>query len=63
MSQRIAHSQVEAVANALIGAAIAQGVLWLYSMPLTEAFSLNAVMIFVSYARAFALRRVFARIG
>jgi hypothetical protein len=54
-------SHAEAVANAVIGAALSQLVLWLFGMQLVEALWLNAVMIGVSYGRAFVLRRVFER--
>ena len=63
MSQRLAHSHGEAVANALIGAGLSQLVLWIYGLPLTEALSLNATMIGVSYGRALALRRIFTRLS
>lgn len=57
------HSHMEAVANSLVGAGLAQGVLWMFGIPTVEALSLNVAMIVVSYARSFALRRVFARLG
>jgi phosphate/sulfate permease len=63
MIQRAGHSHAEAIANSLIGAVLAQLVLWIFGLPITEALSLNATMIGVSYARAFALRRLFARLG
>jgi hypothetical protein len=63
MIQRAGMSHAEATANALIGAGLSQLVLWLFGMPITEALYLNVVMIGVSYARAFALRRMFARFG
>jgi hypothetical protein len=61
MSQRVAHSHSEAIANAIIGAGLSQFVLWLFGMPTGEAVWLNAVMIGVSYGRAFLLRRIFER--
>ena len=63
MIQRAGMSHAEAIANSLIGAGLSQLVLWLFAIPITEALSLNATMICVSYARAFALRRMFARFG
>ena len=63
MTQCVVHSHIESAANSLIGAALSQSVLWLFGVPIVEALSLNATMIGVSYARAFVLRRVFARIG
>ena len=63
MIQHAGVSHAEAVANSLIGAGLSQLVLWLFSIPITEAVSLNVTMIGVSYARAFALRRMFARFG
>lgn len=63
MSQRAALSHAEAVSNSIIGAGLSQLVLWLFGIPITEALTLNAIMIGVSYARAFVLRRLFARIG
>ena len=63
MSQPVRNSHAEAIANSLIGAGLSQLVLWLFGVPLTEAITVNATMIGVSYARAFALRRVFSRFG
>lgn len=63
MSQPLQHSNVEAIANSIIGAVLGQLVLWLFGVPITEAVSLNITMIGVSYARAFALRRLFERVG
>lgn len=63
MIQRAGMSHAEAIANSVIGAGLSQLVLWLFSVPFTEAISLNAAMIGVSYARAFALRRMFAGLG
>lgn len=59
--QSVAHSHYEAAANALIGLMLAQLVLWLWGIPIVEALWLNAVMMAVSYARSYALRRIFAR--
>jgi len=63
MTQRVTHSHAEAVANSVVGAGLSQLVLWVFGVPITEAITLNGVMIGVSYARAFLLRRIFARIG
>lgn len=63
MIQHAGMSHAEAIANSFIGAGLSQLVLWIFSMPITEAISLNAIMIGVSYARAFALRRMFSRFG
>lgn len=52
----------EALANALAGLALAQGVLWAFGMPVGEAIELNAAMLAVSYARSFGLRLLFARL-
>jgi len=62
MTQRAAHSHVEAAANSIIGAGLSQLVLWIFGIPITEAITLNAVMIGVSYGRSFVLRRLFTRI-
>lgn len=63
VTQRMSHSHLEALANAIIGAALAQVVLWLFSIPVVEAISLNAAILGVSYVRAFAIRRWFERMG
>jgi hypothetical protein len=63
MIQHAGMSHWESTANAIIGAGLSQLVLWLFAIPITEAVSLNVTMIGVSYARAFALRRMFARFG
>jgi hypothetical protein len=63
MIQRAGMSHAEAFANAVIGAGLSQLVLWLFGVPLTEAITVNAVMIGVSYMRAFAIRRMFERLG
>jgi phosphate/sulfate permease len=63
MIQHAGVSHAEAIANAVAGAVLAQLVLWFFGVPLNEALSVNAAMIGVSYARAFALRRIFARFG
>jgi hypothetical protein len=63
MSQRLAHSHAEALTNSIVGAALAQAVLWLFGMALAEAVSLNLTMITVSYLRAFVIRRAFERVG
>ena len=59
MSQRLAHSHAEAITNSIVGAALAQAVLWLFGMPLDEAVALNVTMIIISYLRAFVIRRAF----
>jgi hypothetical protein len=56
---RLVHA--EACANAIAGLALAQGVLWAFGLPVGKAITLNVVMLAVSYARAFVLRVVFAR--
>jgi len=61
MTQRVAHSHAEAVANSIIGAGLSQLVLWIFGIPIIEAITLNAVMIGVSYGRSFILRRIFTR--
>jgi hypothetical protein len=58
---RLVHA--EACANAAAGLALAQAVLWAFGMPVEKAIALNAVMLAVSYVRAFVLRLVFARMG
>lgn len=63
MTQRVAHSHAEAVVNSIVGAGLSQLVLWVFGVPITEAFTLNAVMIGVSYGRTLVLRRLFTRMG
>jgi len=62
MSQGVALSHAEAIANSLVGAGLSQLVLWAYGVPLTEAVSLNVTMIGISYGRSFVLRRIFERL-
>lgn len=61
MNHRLAH--VEAVTNASVGIALAQLVLWGIGVELTRAIALNATMFGVSYARSYALRRLFGRLA
>jgi hypothetical protein len=53
----------EAASNAILGIAIAQLVLWLFSVPGSTAIALNLVLFATSYARSFALRILFGRIS
>lgn len=53
----------EALANAVIGLAIAQIVLLAFSVPLSHAIPLNLVMFAASYARSFVIRIIFKRIS
>lgn len=63
MSRRSRLRHAEALSNAVAGIVLAQVVLWLFGVPLMSAIGMNAVLFGVSYARAFVLRGLFARIG
>ena len=63
MTRRSRLRHLEAVANAILGIAIAQLVLWLFGVPLSSAIAMNLVMFAASYARALVLRILFARMG
>ena len=54
---------LEAFANAIVGIAIAQILLWLYGIAFSQALSLNIAMFAASYARSFLIRIIFARIS
>lgn len=55
-------THVESLANAILGIAIAQLVLWVWGVPLHEAVGLNATLFGISYVRAYALRTIFRRL-
>lgn len=63
MSQRQALSHAEAGCNAIVGLVLAQVVLWgAFDLPFKEAVKLNFAFLVISYARAYVLRRMFARL-
>jgi hypothetical protein len=59
VNHRLAH--LEALMNAILGIGLSQLVLACFGIELRQAIASNTVMIGVSYARAYALRRLFAR--
>ena len=44
------------------GTIIAQIILWAFGRPFSEAVALNIVFFVASYARTYAIRRLFARL-
>jgi hypothetical protein len=56
-------SHAEALANVMIGIPVGQAVLWVCGVPIVEALWLNVVMLGLSYARSYVIRRIFTRIG
>jgi hypothetical protein len=59
VKHRLTHA--EAAANAFAGIILSQLVPACFGVAVTQAVTLNATMVGVSYARAYALRRLFAR--
>ena len=61
MNRGLAHA--EAGANAFLGIVLSQIVLACFGVEFREAIALNATMFGVSYARSYALRRLFGRLA
>jgi hypothetical protein len=60
-SRKLCH--IESVLNAVLGITMAQAILWLFAVPFSDAIGMNRVLFFTSWARAFVLRILFARIA
>jgi len=63
MNSHTRHAHFEAAANSVAGIILAQLVLLAFGVPIGKALALNATMLVVSYARAFVLRILFARMA
>lgn len=57
--QSKARSAQESAANTVAGILLNQAVLWAFGVPLASATAITAIMIFISYARSYAVRRFF----
>jgi hypothetical protein len=60
MSLRRAHA--EAAANAVVGLALIEAMLWAFGVALVLAWKLNLCGMLLSNARSFVLRLIFARL-
>jgi Ca2+/Na+ antiporter len=62
--QPVTHSHAEAACNSIVGLIIAQIMLVFgFGFTMERSLVINITFIAVSYARAFVIRRLFARLG